>query len=359
TTPADTQPGVSATPSASTSPPVDLDTTSVLLGLDAETGARRWELPLPALSRTGAAVVGTQAFVGTDEGDVVAVDVATGDERWRAEAGDEVRLPLAATSDLVLVPTTPSEASGSSDLVALGGADGDEAWRFTPPIAGSIVGSPAAGTAAAFVALSDQTVVSLDLATGKVAWSASTGYPGGFTPAVFEDQVVAIDGRGQVYALDIADGERRWDFALNLNIFGPPVAGPPIGSDRYLLVPGDAGTIAVLDVGAGEMVFELTVSDGVVLGVAANSDGVVASTTGGSPGLVGVRHDAAGTLTSIPSPTVPDLPLLLGAWALAAVPAAVISWLLGKALWNRLGPLELPDGTDDLDEDDVDAEAEA
>ncbi len=71
TTPTDATPSGSVTPSASSVPPVDLDTTSVLLGLDAETGARRWEHALPALSRTGAAVVGGQAFVGTDEGDVI------------------------------------------------------------------------------------------------------------------------------------------------------------------------------------------------------------------------------------------------------------------------------------------------
>ena len=64
-------------------------------------------------------------------------------------------------------------------------------------------------------------------------------------------------------------------------------------------------------------------------------------------------HDPNGSLTAIESPTVLKPPLLLGAWALAAIPIAAILLLAGRALQARLGPVG-PIGSADWDPDDPD-----
>jgi glucose dehydrogenase len=326
----------------------DLEVTSVLLGLDASTGERRWEHPLGALSRTGAAVVGETAFVGTDAGDVIAVDMASGDELWSARAGEEVRLPLAATDDLVLVATTSSSATGTSELVALDAADGQVAWRHGPGVTGVVVGSPSVGEGASFVTMGDRTVESVDLQDGTLNWSATMNQAGGTAPVLLEDAVVTLDVLGQVYAFDPDDGHRLWDHALNVAVFGPPIATPDA-----ILVPSDGGAVSALDPSTGDLISRINVGDGFVLGLAAASEVVVVSQTGTEPGLAGLEHDDAGSLVRIPSPTIADPPALIGAWAIAAIPTSIALLLLGRMLWRRLGPPDLPEGIAEGDEVEV------
>ena len=350
-TPAET-PSSTSSPAATASPTTDLETSSVLLGLDAETGERLWESPLPDLSRTGATVLGDRAIVGTDGGDVVAVDVTTGDQVWVTAAGDQVVLPLAAAGDLVLAPTATDEVAGSAALVGLEIADGDEAWRHTSPGAATAVGSPSVARDVAFVALGDRTVEALRLSDGSVLWSSSMNQVGILPPVILEDLVVTVDGSGQVFAFDPVSGERLWDHALNLGVFGPPVAVPDA-----ILVPGDGGTIASLDPDTGDLIFRTTIVDGYLLGVAVAQDTVAATVTGPAPGLIGITHDDDGSLVRVPSPTIMNLPALLGLWVVAAVPLTALLWFIGRWLWASLGPIDVPTG-DDPDLIDADTASE-
>ncbi|HEY7477592.1 MAG TPA: PQQ-binding-like beta-propeller repeat protein [Actinomycetota bacterium] len=334
-TPSAATPTVAVTPSPSAPP--DLAVVSALVALDPETGERVWEHALPDVSRTGPAILGDRAFVGTDGGDLIAVEAASGDALWDASVGDEVVLPLAAADDLVLAAAASTEVGGSSVLVAVGAADGEEAWRHTPALAGSPVGAPSVGDGTAYVALGDRSLVALELADGTERWSAPMNRAGGLPPTIQDDLVVAVDASGQIYGFDTEDGQERWDHALNLGFVGAPVAVP-----GAIVVPGDDRTVASLDPENGELIDRLQVSGDVVVGIAATPDTLVASVSSDAPSLLGLVHDDDRPLVHVPSPTTPDLPSLLGAWLVAAVPLVAILWVVGRRLWTALPPIELP-----------------
>jgi hypothetical protein len=73
-----------------------------------------------------------------------------------------------------------------------------------------------------------------------------------------------------------------------------------------------------------------------------SDDTVVVVRGGVGAGLVGLRNDPTATLIRRVSPTVLDPAALVLAWAVALVVAAVL-FVVGRALWARLGPVELPD----------------
>ena len=69
-------------------------------------------------------------------------------------------------------------------------------------------------------------------------------------------------------------------------------------------------------------------------------------------------HDPNGSLTAIESPTVLKPPLLLGAWALAAIPIVALLLLAGRALQARLGPVgPIGSAAQDWDPDDPDLDS--
>jgi outer membrane protein assembly factor BamB len=185
------------------------------------------------------------------------------------------------------------------------------------------------------VTFSDNTVRAIALSDGTERWSARmNGYVLGSPPAVSGDAVIAADIRGEVYRFDAATGSRVWDFALNQSVFrtAPVVVGTSV------LTTTTDGDLVAFDLGAGTLLSRTGVGAVALRGLAVSGDTVVAVRAGSAGGMVGFRHDASVALTAIESPTVLHLPLMLGTWALVAVVFVVLLLLLGRFLWDRLGP---------------------
>ena len=93
-----------------------------LYALDAATGSLRWSFPTAGAVRSSPAVVDGVVYVTSWDGNAYAVDAATGQERWRSSIGG-------------LADSSPVVANGivyvaSSDLYALDAATGVELWNF-------------------------------------------------------------------------------------------------------------------------------------------------------------------------------------------------------------------------------------
>jgi hypothetical protein len=118
--------------------------------------------------------------------------------------------------------------------------------------------------------------------------------------------------------------------------------------------------LAAFELGSGRQIWSADLGEGAGLAIGLTGTTVVVSRTGPSAGLVGLVHDASGSLTAIESPTVLKPGLLLGAWAIAAIPIAAILLFAGRALTARLGPVG-PIGTveDDVDPVDDDEDEDA
>jgi len=344
-------PSTSASPSgrasetASTSSPSTTTTTSTLVAIDLTTQERVWTVPLPEVSHTGVLLIGQTAIVGTDDGQITAVDASTGEQRWSVDVGDHVLAPMAGTDELVLASVRP-ENQGSPSLVALRASDGSEVWRYQPSGTVLDLGGPSVAGDLVYLVASDDSVRAVGVADGVERWASQLYTPtGGSPPAVSGDGVFVTDQSGTVYALDPASGAERWRFATNRFAIG----GPIVTADA-VVQPASDGTILAIDTTTGHQVWHVSVADAAVIGLAATADLLVATHTGTTPGFVALQTDPTGIVEDITSPTTADPGGLLLFWFVAALPILAAMVLAGRALEKRMGTPDL--GT--VDEDVVD-----
>lgn len=344
------QPSASGNASASPDAPTNTSV-STLVAVDVRTQERQWTAELDEVSHTGVLAAGDTVVVGTDDGQISAFAVDDGSQRWSVDARDHVLAPMAASADAVVATVRP-ESSGAPYLLALHMADGTQAWRYDAPRAVLDLGGPSVAGDAVYVVGSDASVRAVSLDDGSQRWASPLYTPTlGSPPAVVGDGLYVTDQVGTVYGFDAATGAERWRFATNRN-----VVGAPIMAGSAVLQPTAAGAVVAIDATSGHQVWEGSLSDGVVVGLAASGDTVVASLTGASPGLTALVGDPTGARTDIASPTTPQPANLLAYWLLAAVPLAAASILFGRWLERRMGPPELGAAEDVVDPWETDLE---
>jgi outer membrane protein assembly factor BamB len=219
-----------------------------VLGLDPETGRRRWAADLPDLEPRALATTGRTAYLtgagvdGGQESVVLRLDPATGEVGWRRPAFGEPATPVLGPDRLYL--------HGGDRLVVRRGADGSVAWtraltRAVPR------GGLALGSERCFVVARDgggRRLYALRRADG------STGWTGPAVPALASGAVsvagdrvyvpVADDGGPALAALDPATGERT----LTVDLPGRPETGPAVGDGLGALVlrDGTGGRLVTL-----------------------------------------------------------------------------------------------------------------
>jgi len=343
-------PSVIASPSATT-------TKSTLVAIDASTQRRIWTVPLSDVSHTGVVVAGGVAIVGADDGTVTAVDPATGTQAWSVDVGDHVLAPMAADDEQVYVCVRP-ETNGTAQLVALKLSDGSEAWRYQPSASVVDLGAPAVATdtggSTVYLVSSDAALRAIG-SDGTQLWAeplytATSGSP----PAISSDAVYVADQSGTVYAFDRSTGAERWRFATNHGAVGAPVV-----TATAVLQPTSDGAVTAIAPDSGHRIWEGSVADSAVFGLAASSDVIVAAHTGSAPGITALQADPAGTLTDVASPTSADPAGLAIGWLAAALPLTAALVLIGRS-WDqrRSEPLLAPTDDDDLPIDPWEADLE-
>lgn len=201
-------------------------------------------------------VVGDTIVAAVEDGEVTAHEADTGVVRWTRDDADlDVRVAGAASATAPDGTLLALLLGGGSQTVALDLATGEERWRIvenpvtTPSVAGEVL----------VYAVEDGTVRAYDTATGAPRWEVRL--PGDPPQAVVAegDAVVVLHGQGQVLgpgddpdafttvgaaevtALDLATGAVRWRAAT---------AGGP----QQLVVAGD---LVVVHVVGGLYGFEL------------------------------------------------------------------------------------------------------
>ncbi|HEX2465395.1 MAG TPA: PQQ-dependent dehydrogenase, methanol/ethanol family [Thermoanaerobaculia bacterium] len=121
------------------------DPPSTVVAIDTKTGSKIWRwskrmpddlrsLGFPPTNR-GIALLGDQAFVGTMDGWLYALDAKTGAERWSVQVGDNatghsITLAPLALDGLVIVGTSGGEAGIRGFIDAYDAETGKLRWRF-------------------------------------------------------------------------------------------------------------------------------------------------------------------------------------------------------------------------------------
>jgi outer membrane protein assembly factor BamB len=203
-----------------------------LFVVDAATGEIRRETQLPYELSLAPLVDLPHLYLGTPGGEVVAVDAATGSERFRAQVG-EPSLALASSGGLVL-------ASGSERmLTALEAGRGLERWRFR---ARSPFHAPA-------VFAQDRLYIGSDagdfycfsLSDGDIRFRWPTGASIRFA-ALVEDRTVYVTSFGNnLYAYHAGGGAERYRVKLP----GRPAGGAVRFGERLVVATYDGAVVEV------------------------------------------------------------------------------------------------------------------
>jgi MYXO-CTERM domain-containing protein len=204
-----------------------------VIGLAAATGREDWRFADPIMAGTLAppALDGARAIVATGRGEVVSIDLGSGDEAWRTTlvpGGFDyalwMRAAPAIAGDRIFV------AGQRDGLHALARAGGAPLWTYVPSGTGPLRTVHYEATSGAFssapvitgdvvwIGGDDGVLRALDAATGAHRWSIDLGAPilSGVVPSARDD------GGGALYVA-------TWDGSVRALVTpDPPSAAPPV-----------------------------------------------------------------------------------------------------------------------------------
>ena len=271
-----------------------------LVWLDRETGRLLHEMRLAAAIESSPALGEDQRTLhaGTDDGDIVGVDIVEGRERYRVKVGRLVRsspLPLAGR---VLVGVVEGKSGGM--LLALDAVKGSTAWARKM---GPVFSSPALAGPNVLVGSDDGFVHAVDAVKGTVVWSADMGAKVRATPAIAGDTALVADFAGRLAALRVSDGAKAWTAELGHAVYSSPCVRGDLA-----VVGCNEGHLHAAELRGGAPRFEVQTRGPVVSSPAAAGDRILVGSTDGSlylvdeQGRVAARRELApGGISSSPA----------------------------------------------------------
>jgi len=183
---------------------------SYLIALDGATGRERWTARFPS-PVTGFTVTGSVAYAGWGGTDLAALDAATGALRWKVKTG-VAPSQLAATDGVVI-----AGGFASLNTVALDARTGRQLWQAQSL---PVDGLAAADGVVYTLALSVQ---ALDARTGKTLWTQDA--PGALSIVLARD-VLYADAYPSLLAFSAATGKQLWSLQQNPLAWGFTLPDP-------------------------------------------------------------------------------------------------------------------------------------
>jgi outer membrane protein assembly factor BamB len=190
-------------------------------------------------------------FLAFLDGDLVAVDAATGKTAWKRNLHAHLESsPLAVDGDLFL-------GDDKTNLVSLRASDGQVRWQFNSP--GAIKASPSYHDGRVYVADYQSAMFCVNADSGGLLWRTNTSKvapfgDGGFysSPAVAFGRVYAARDDGTVYAFDLKTGKVDWSFPTHNFIYGSPAVAHVPGTPPSVYIGGYDEHLYALDARSGK-----------------------------------------------------------------------------------------------------------
>jgi outer membrane protein assembly factor BamB len=218
----------------------------------------------------------TLAYIGTERGDVIAVNVANGRMVWATWVGGEIRATPVVSGGSVFIG-----ALNSARVYKLNASTGAVQCSVSSPqpIEGTpVIATPPGGTSTLYVGTNDSInaagpVLAVKTSNCKMEWKF-TGFrsvSGSWTPVSY-----AVDAKGRplivfgsadldagVYAVNAVTGKKAWSFfTLNpaphvFDVGAGPVMTPPSASDSggTVYVPTKFGIMYALNLTTGKQIW--------------------------------------------------------------------------------------------------------
>jgi outer membrane protein assembly factor BamB len=241
--------------------PVGPDESQSLVALDPASGDERWRYESPAAMQSTPVVADGDPHVvtGWSNGytgvDTRVVRVDGGDRVWTTGSRARFLSILGHTGGTVFVGTHDDAIGVSGESLFAVGPDGDSRW--SRDAGDALDGTVHDGTL--YVDYGDQRLVAVDTGDGSERWATDLGTPGPL--AVHGDtlylnrQTETENGHYPVVAVDAATGEERWSYAADVHRF---VATGVVEADGTVYVTEYDGSLFALDAADGTELWRYT-----------------------------------------------------------------------------------------------------
>jgi outer membrane protein assembly factor BamB len=255
-----------------------------VVALDSATGRERWRTDVNQVTHYEPVLDARTVLVSADDR-FVALERASGARRWEAPVGEHAGggvLTRVGSRPIALVTTE------RGFVAALDGRTGQTVWSAQLP--GDIWAAPAADTTAAVGAVlwagaEGETVNRLrvfDLATGAVRWESAVE-AGASGPVIHDGLVVLGEGNGnlaaRVVGRDLASGAERWSVSAPASFESGVTPG---AADGDVVVSDHFGTITLVDARAGKTRWQTAIREPILdTRVVLSAHAVVIRTYGG------------------------------------------------------------------------------
>ncbi|HKS04086.1 MAG TPA: PQQ-binding-like beta-propeller repeat protein [Chthoniobacterales bacterium] len=241
--------------------------------VDAETGHQIWKRATGGPAPCTPAIADGSVYIGSYDGKFYALNAQTGAVKWKFATGGERRFearglhgmqPKNQTiadpfdtflSSPVVANGTVYFGSGDGNVYALDSATGDLRWKFKT---GDVVhASPALADGVVFFGSWDSYFYAVDAATGKEKWRFHGGEDPmihnqvGFqsSPAVMNGTVYTGCRDSNLYALDAATGKEKWRFFNDLSWV---ITSPAVADGKVFFATSDSSLYHVVDANTGK-----------------------------------------------------------------------------------------------------------
>ncbi len=188
----------------------------------------KWKFHTGGKIFSSPAVSNGVAYVGSTDGNLYAVDVATGAQKWKFEAKSRITSSPAVADGLIYF------GAYDGNFYAVNSVDGKVKWKFqtagehrftathlhgTQPAAEAMpdpfdfyLSSPVVWNGTVFFGSGDGNIYSLNATTGAVNWKFKTGDVVHASPAIADGTLYIGSWDSYFYALDAATGHEKWRF---------------------------------------------------------------------------------------------------------------------------------------------------
>jgi outer membrane protein assembly factor BamB len=244
-----------------------------IYAVDSETGRQIWKRTTGGPVSSTPAVANGLVYAGSYDGKFYALNARTGAIKWKFATEGERRFEAKGIHGLqpknqtipdqfdlflsspVVVGGAVYFGSGDGNLYALDAATGELKWKFKT---GDVIhASPAYADGVLFVGSWDSYFYAVDAATGKEKWK----FHGGEDPAIhnqvgFQSSAAVVNGvvyvgcrDAHLYALDAATGKEKWKIFNDLSWV---IVSPAVADGQVVFATSDSSLFRVADAGTGK-----------------------------------------------------------------------------------------------------------
>ena len=226
-----------------------------VIALEAATGTEKWRAKVPNEVITAPAIGQGLVFVRTNDGRVSAFDATNGERRWFHNQ-EPPNLTVRGNASLTLGPGVLFVGNDDGTVSALAVNDGREIWNQTVGVPSGrtelermadVDGAPVLDGTTLFATSFKKETVALEGPSGRPLWARENGGVGGV--GITSSSVIVSDPAGTVWALDKYSGAPMWS---NPSLARRSLTGPSVHGD-YAVVGDLDGYVHWLKVDNGEV----------------------------------------------------------------------------------------------------------